>query len=549
MFRAVPLGGLGEIGLNSMAFGSGGELLLIDAGLMFPSPEQPGVEIVLPDFSFLRENAQALRGVVLTHGHEDHVGALPYLLREHSVPVYGTRYTLRSLAHRLEELQISAELREISPRERFTVGERFDVEAVQVAHSVPEGVGLVVRTPDGTAIHTGDFKLDETPPDGRTTDLAAFGEAGEQGVLCLFSDSTNAETPGATPSERVVADTFERVIGEAPGRVIVSMFASNVPRMRHLFELCLAKQRRVVLIGRSMARNVELGRELGMLPFPAGLFASPEEASALAPRNVLILSTGSQAEARSGLWQLLQLNDPPQPIRIQPGDLVLLSARTIPGHERPIGELINQLLERGAKVVTARLESGIHVSGHAAQADQRRLIEAVRPKTFVPIHGELRQLTAHLKIAREAGLSDQQLLLARDGDVISFDGERGAINDSVPHGRLFKDRSGFGDTAPDALRERLALGQGGAVVAVVALDASRRAFVSGPTLHGRGLTDEEARLLPSLAEGVAQELQQLSRDLLGDEPFLREELTAAVRRVFKQRVGRRPVVIPVVVRL
>ncbi len=532
-----------------MAFECRDELLLVDAGLMFPPPEMPGVEVVLPDFSFLRANASKLRGVVLTHGHEDHVGALPYLLRELPLPVYGTRYTLRALEHRLEELGVKAELRELAPGEPVNVGTCFDVEPVRVAHSVPDGVGLVVRTPEGAIVHTGDFKLDESPPDGRTTDLASFGEAGERGVTCLFSDSTNSEVPGATPSERVVAETFERLVGSAPSRVIVSMFASNVPRMRHLLELCLRLQRRVVLMGRSMSRTVSLGRELGHLNLPSGLFVSAEEAATLAPRNVLILATGSQAEPRSGLWQLLQLADPPPPLTLQRGDRVLLSARTIPGHERPLSELINQLIERGAEVLHARLEPGIHVSGHAAQAEQRRMIDLVRPKCFVPIHGELRHLTAHLATARAAGLEEHQVLLARDGDVISFEDGHGQIVDSVPHGRLFRDRSGGGETSLDAFRERRAMNESGVVVATLALDRAKQAVVWGPTLHGRGLNAEEQRLLPSLSQTVRAELAPLTRQQLGDESFVREELLSAVRRAFKAALGRRPNVIPVIVAL
>ncbi|MGQ0503837.1 MAG: ribonuclease J, partial [Myxococcaceae bacterium] len=479
MIKAIPLGGLGEIGLNSMAFECRGEMLLVDAGLMFPTAEMPGVEIVLPDFSYVREHLRKLRGIVLTHGHEDHVGALPYLLREVSVPVYGTKYTLRSLQHRLEEMQVSADLREYEPRSPVRVSDAFEVEPVQVAHSVPDGVGVLVRTPEGTVVHTGDFKIDETPPDGRTTDLQVLGEAGERGVVCLFSDSTNAESPGETPSESVVATTFTRVVGEAPGRVVVSMFASNVVRMRHLLELCQKVGRRVVLMGRSMLRTVELAREIGALSVSSGIFASPEEAAGLPPRQVLILATGSQAEPRSGLWQMLQPSDPPLPIRLQRGDRVILSARTIPGHERPISDLINQLIERGAEVIHARHEPGIHVSGHASAKDQRRVIDVVKPQHFVPIHGELRHLAAHSQIAREAGMEGSRVHLARDGDVLAFDEGRGGIVDAVAHGRLFKDRSGFGDSTPESMRERKLLSETGVVVAVLALDPSRKKIAAG----------------------------------------------------------------------
>jgi ribonuclease J len=545
--RVIPLGGLGEIGLNAMVFELGGERLLVDAGLMFPGPEFPGVDILVPDFSYLFAGSTPLTGLILTHAHEDHIGAVSHLLRQRNVPVYGTRLTLGMLAQRLEELGLQAELREIVPGERFRVGRAFDVEAFRVAHSLPDAVGLAVHTPEGALVHTGDFKLDDVPLDGRPTDLHRLGELGERGVLCLFSDSTNAEVEGETPPERLVAETFARLLPAAPGRVLVAMFASQLHRVQHLLELCEKTGRRVVLAGRAMARNVELAARLGYLRIPEGLLAEPEQGASLPPAKVCILTTGAQGEPLAALSQMLQPEA--QPLRVRAGDTVLVSARTIPGNERPVSALLDALVSAGAVVVHAGTEPGIHVSGHAARAQQRRMLDTVRPRAFVPIHGHLRQLAAHLELARMAQVPADQRLLVRDGDVLDFSSGQGRLVGTVPVGRLPQNRAGNGDVSPEALADRRRLGQNGVVAAAVVLAADGRSFAGPPRLSGRGLTEAEEGVLHSGLEDVQALLEEVSPALRADDAWLREELVRVVRRVFRERTGRRPPVVPLLFKL
>jgi ribonuclease J len=546
MLQVIPLGGLGEIGLNSLVIACNGEMLLIDAGLMFPSEGMPGVDIIIPDFTHLKQNAACLKGVVLTHGHEDHLGALPYLLGEVNVPVYGTRFTLAMARHRLDELGVEADLREIEPREPFNVGTMFKVEASRVTHTVPDAVGFIIRTPEGTFIHTGDFKLDPDPIDGLRTDMERWGEAGEEGVLCLLSDSTNSELTEETGSERVVEQTFERLFQGATGRIVVALFSSNLHRVRHLLTLAEKLGRKVALQGRSMQRNVEMARQLGYLDVPDSLFVHLDTVPLLPAQRVLVLTTGAQGEPRAGLSQLASGDGP---LKVGPGDLVVLSSRPIPGNERGVGALIDQLHWRGAKVVYAQVEPGVHVSGHASRPQQQRVLELVRPSHFIPVHGEGRHLHRHLATAREAGLEPAQCLLAQDGDVVGFEEGRGRFTGSVPSGRIFKDRFGGGMVTPDTLHERVRLSETGLVAAVVVLQRGTQQLVGGPQLSGQGLSLDEQVLLPRVAQDARALFEELSVQLRGDDALVREELTRVVRRAFRLYSSKRPLVVPMVVRV
>jgi len=546
MLHVIPLGGLGEIGLNAMVLACRGEMLLIDAGLMFPSEAAPGVDIIVPDFTHIRKNAAQLKGIVLTHGHEDHTGALPFLLSEVSVPVYGTRFTLAMARQRLEELGVAADLREIEPRTPFSVGSVFTVEASRVTHTVPDAVGYIVRTPEGTIIHTGDFKLDPDPIDGLRTDLERWGEAGEQGVLCLLSDSTNSEYTNETGSERVVEQTFDRLFREAKGRIVVALFASNLHRVRTVLKLAEQLGRKVALQGRSMARNVDLARQLGYLDVPESLFIPLDAVPGLAANRVMLLSTGAQGEARAGLSQLAAGNGA---VRLDPGDMVILSSRPIPGNERAVGALLDQLHWTGARIVYAQVEPGVHVSGHASQPQQRRVLDVVRPRHFIPIHGELRHLHRHLATAREAGLAPERLLLAQDGDLITFEEGRGRFAGSVPTGRVHKDLYSGGVVTPEALQERTKLAETGLVVAAVVIDRASLALMAGPQLSGHGLSLDEQVLLPRVADEARSLFLQMSPQLRGDDAMVREEVTRAVRRAFKLYTAKRPLVVPMVVKV
>ncbi|HEY0095853.1 MAG TPA: ribonuclease J [Archangium sp.] len=547
MLHVIPLGGLGEIGLNAMVIACRGEMLLIDCGLMFPPSGTLGVDIVVPDFRYLKQNASLLKGIVLTHGHEDHVGALPFLLNEVPVPVYGTRFTLAMVRNRLEELAAKADLREIEPRHPFHVGAHFTVEASRVTHTVPDAVGYIVRTPEGPVIHTGDFKLDPDPIDGQRTDLERWGELGDEGVLCLLSDSTNSERTHETGSERLVEQAFERLFRDVTGRIVVGMFASQVHRIQHVLGLAEKLGRKVVTLGRSMARNIDMARQLGFLPgVTDALFVPLEDAATLPPERLLVLATGSQAEPRAGLSQLASGDGP---LRLGPGDLVVLSSRAIPGNERAVSGLIDQLLWRGARVIYPDLEPDVHVSGHASQPQQRRVLDIVRPKNFVPIHGELHHLHRHLATAKESGLAPEHLLLAQDGDLLVFEEGRGRFAGSVPTGRIYRDRFGSGVVTPDILQERTRLAETGLILAALVINRDNLSVMAGPQLTGQGLSLDEQVLLPRVADDARTFFLQMSPQLRGDDAMAREELARSVRRAFRQYTAKRPVVVPMILKV
>lgn len=547
MLKVIPLGGLGEVGMNTMVLEHAGERLLIDCGLMFPRADQHGVDVVLPDFSWVKESAESLKGIVLTHAHEDHLGALPWLLREVNVPVYGTPFTLALARHRLSEAGVTADLREVGPRASFTVGETFSVEPIRVTHSVPDAVGLFIKTPAASLVHTGDFKLDGMPIDGQLTDLDRLGELGDEGVDVLLSDSTNSEVEGWTGSERLVKDTFERLFSQTKGRLVVAMFGSHLHRVRHALELAKQFGRRVLLLGRSLQRNVELAQSVGILEKYDDVIVPFEAAPSLPGSQLLILCTGAQAEPRSALMQML--NPEPGPLRLEPNDTVILSSRTIPGNEAGVSGLINRLLARGVKVITASAEPGIHVSGHASRGEQRKVLEVVKPRSFVPIHGELRHLHRHLVLAKELGFSDDRLFLASDGDVIGFDGDGARTMGRVPVGRHLMRREGVAPVTEQALKERLQLAESGVVVAVVVLQLGSGKVLSGPTLQGQALQSDEAAALPLASENAKYALGELSEAVRSDDARVREELVRAVRKSFKQLLGTRPIVIPLVLRV
>lgn len=547
MLKVIPLGGLGEVGMNTMVLEHAGERLLVDCGLMFPRGDQLGVDVVLPDFSWLKASAEALKGIVLTHAHEDHLGALPWLLREVSVPVYGTPFTLALARHRLDEAGVTADLREMGPRARFTVGESFTVEPLRVTHSVPDAVGLSIKTPAASVVHTGDFKLDGMPIDGHLTDLERMGELGEEGVDVLLSDSTNAEVPGWTGSERLVRDTFERLFGQTKGRLVVAMFGSHLHRVRHALDLARQFGRRALLLGRSLQRNTELAQKVGILEPFQDVLVPFDAATKLPGGQLLVLCTGAQAEPRSALTGLL--NPEPGPLRLEPGDTVILSSRTIPGNEAEVSGLINRLYARGVHVITAAQEPGVHVSGHGSRDEQRRVLEVVKPRSFVPIHGELRHLHRHLALAKEVGLGDDRLFLASDGDVLGFSADGARALGRVPAGRHLMRREGVAPISELALLERRALAESGLVVAVVVLQLGSGKVLHKPTVHGQALQGDELAALPLAAENAALGISELTEAVRCDDARVREELVRSVRRVFKQLLGTRPTVVPLVLRV
>jgi ribonuclease J len=543
--RLIPLGGLGEIGLNMMLVEFGDDLVAVDCGLMFPDDELPGIDYVIPDFSYLRSRRDAFRGVVLTHGHEDHVGALPYLLRELPVPVYGTPLTLALVGEKLREhgQQDSADLRPMRSREPFEVGP-FRIEAIRVTHSIVDGMGLAIDTPVGTIVMTGDFKLDPSPLDNAPSDYRRFAELGDQGVLVLCSDSTNVERPGHTRSEIEVGAALAERFATARGRIILATFASHIHRIQQVLALAARFGRRVALLGRSMERNVAVAAELGYLPVPDGLLAPLEDVVALPAERQLILSTGSQGEPHSAL--ALMAAGEHKYAQIARGDLVVVSARVIPGNERTIGRVINQLYRRGAEVLYDD-NAFVHVSGHASQEDLKLMLNLTRPRYFVPVHGEYRHLLGHARLAASVGLPSERVFLIEDGAILEATKDAARVLDGIPAGRVLVDGKGIGDVGAAVLRERQLLAEDGVVAVALTVDRTGT-VVAGPDLATRGLVyvKENDALLADLRAAVLAALAERAPDEPADREALGARVRLAVRQFVTQRIQRKPVVLPMI---
>jgi len=548
MLRIIPLGGLGEVGLNAMVFETEGEAFLVDCGIMFPQAENLGIDVVLPDMTYLRELGDKLKGVVLTHGHEDHIGALPHLLKEMPLPVWGSRFTLGLLKGRLDEFDISADLRELSAGSTATISEAFRVEGIRVTHSIPDALGLAIHTPEGLVVHTGDFKVDHTPIDDQPIDLKRFGRLGGDGVLALLSDSTNSERAGSTISERKVGRALETIFARARARVVVATFASNIHRIQQVLDISRRFGRKVTLLGRSMQQNVKIAAELGYLDVPFNILVEPERAREMRHHEVTALSTGAQGEPRSALARMAS-GDPNAPLSLDEGDTVILSSRFIPGNEVAIGNVINLLAMRGADVIYESAEE-IHVSGHAHAEEQKLMLRLVDPRHFVPIHGEYRHLLRHVKTAYSVGLTDSQCHLITDGEVLEFAGGAARQAGRVPSGRVYVERRGGPDVPELTLRERALIAETGLVTAVVVIDRTSGAVVRGPEITARGINvPDEARLHADVRSEVLAALDRLSPLLRSDAATVQEEVRLAVRRAYKRSTERKPVVLPLVIEL
>jgi len=543
------LGGLGEIGLNLMTVETAEHLVVVDAGLMFPEDHMLGIDIVIPDFSYLRERRDKLTGLVLTHGHEDHIGAVPFLLKEMPLPVYGTPLTLALLKEKLREhgLLNDAELREIHPREPLTLGP-FEFEFIPVPHSIVDGVGFALRTPQGVLIHSGDFKVDQTPVVGASMDLNRFAHYGEQGVLALLSDSTNAERPGYTMSEREIGDTLEGFIRDAPGRVIIAVFSSHIPRLVQIVRLAAKHGRKILFNGKSMLTNTRIAKELGYLEIPPGMEINVGDLKNLPPAETIIVTTGSQGEPMSALARIAL--EAHKQIHIRKGDLVILSSRFIPGNERAITTVINNLYRLGAEVVYKQV-ADIHTSGHASQEELKLLLNLTRPRYFIPIHGELRHLIKHQHLARAVGIPEEGLLLAKDGEQVRFENGQAVISGGIEVGRVFVDGKGVGDVSRIVLRDRRHLAGDGLVIALVAVDHSAGALVSEPDLITRGFTleEEQAPLLEQarkvFREIVERSLTEPNQDWLE----IQAQAGKALRKLFFKALERRPMILPLILTL
>src|SRR5215470_212250 len=553
--RLVPLGGLGEVGMNCLSVETAQARLVIDCGVLFPGGEAAlGVEIITPDFAHLRTAGPPVAAVLLTHAHEDHVGALPYLLREHpEAPVCGTRYTLGVVKEKLAEHGISPRFLELSPRTSIPLG-GMEVEPLQVTHSIPDAVGYALRTPAGVLVHTGDFKVDWSPPDGRLLDVRRFAELGDEGVACLLSDSTNAERPGASVSESEVGEAMARIFGApyARGRIVVAMFGSNIHRVQSVVRAAVQHGRKVCLLGRSLQQNVRLALDMGYLRCPPDLFVDPEAADHFGPLELAVVCTGAQGEPHSALSRLA-LGEHPA-VKLTRGDLVILSSRSIPGNERAVANLVDHLVRRGCNVLSTLGESAelIHTTGHACQGEQRMILDLVRPRSFVPVHGEFRMLVAHARTAEASGVDPPGCLVAEDGDVVEVrpEGPASVVPGAAAAGRIYLDsRGALADVGEIVLRDRRLLADSGMLVCLCVLDRKSGALLREPELSGRGVAGlDESRIEQARGAALAA-LQELLPAQRTDRASVEEALRRAVRSVFKKGFEKRPMVLPVVLEM
>jgi ribonuclease J len=545
--RVVFLGGLGEIGRNCACIEVEGRILLLDCGLMFPDPEMPGIDLVLPDFTYLRDNAERVEGCIVTHGHEDHCGALSFLLRELEFPIYGSALTLGLARSRIEEQGLLSRTRLVTVRdgERRRIGP-IDVEFIPVTHSVPHGFATAFHTPQGVILHTGDFKIDLNPVDGRATDLARIGALADgPGIRLLLSDSTNAEEEGHTASERRVGRVLASLFAAHPDkRVIMACFASHIHRIQQIAEAAIANGRTVATLGRSMARNVALARSMGLLHIPDDRLVDIERVGDLDPRRVCVISTGSQGEPMSALALMAAADN--RWITVGPGDLVVLSSHAIPGNETSVGKVIDGLTRLGAEVVHSGLAE-VHVSGHAKREELRTMLSLARPECFIPVHGEFRHLTHHARLAEEMGVDPERILLAEDGDVIELTDRGIDFAGEVPAGYLYVDGI-VGDVGQGVLRDRRVLAEEGVVIVVVTVDAKTGEVLTGPEIITRGWVHapEAEELLGEARQTVLAALEEAAESGAVDFETLKRRARQALGRFVSDRTRRRPMIVPVV---
>jgi len=544
----IPLGGLGEFGLNMMVVRYGDDLLVIDAGMMFPEAELLGVDIVIPDITYLKENRAAIRGIVLTHGHEDHIGAIPYILRDLDVPVYGTQFTLALVRRRLEEhgLLDNARLREIVPGRTLELGP-FKVEPIPVTHSTIDCVALAITTPAGVIIHTGDFKIDATPIDGRTFDLHTLARYGNEGVLALVADSTNIERPGHTPSERAVRPRLEDLIRAAPRKVVVSCFASSIHRIQQVIDIAEQLDRKVAFVGRSMVDNVEIAHDLSRLRIPDGMVVKPQNIREMDPKKLVVLVSGTQAEPLSSLSRIAVDNH--RFVSLNHSDTVILSARIIPGNEKAIFRMIDHMFRRHALV---HYEDGagqpIHVSGHASQEELKLVLNLVRPRFFFPVHGEYRQLFRHAAMAEKMGAVSGRVLLVENGQQIEMTKTAANVRGVVPAGRVCVDSGSLEEIEEAVIRDRQHLAEDGVVVPIIAIDKHTGRIEGLPEVVSRGLfaSDNGQELTSRAREVVLRTIENSNPDETADWTVIKEKIRADLRRFLNRQTSKRPLVLPVI---
>ncbi len=550
----VPLGGVGEIGLNMTVFEYGDDMLVVDAGLMFPDAEMLGVDIVIPDFSYLIDNKERLLGVVLTHGHEDHIGALPFLLRELNVPIYGTRLTLGFVKEKLREHELDAEaqLIVVKPRDVVELGS-FRVEFIRVTHSIVDGVGLGITTPAGRVVHTGDFKIDPTPVDGEVMDLRTFAEYGDKGTLVLLSDSTNAGKGGYTFSEKEVRRGLEDIFGRARGRIVVATFASNIHRVQQIVDVAVMHNRKVILNGKSMIANAQIALDLGYLKIPPDTWHKIDALKTLPDEQIVMITTGSQGEPMSALSRMAANEH--KHFQIRKGDTIILSSKMIPGNERDITRIINHLFKHGAEVFYEKV-SEIHVSGHASKEELKLMLSLIKPKYFIPVHGEYRHLVYHAQLAKKVNIPEENIFILENGEVMEFTRDSARRAGLVNVGRVYIDGKTAGSTAEAGvdtvvLRDRMKLAHDGVVIVILGIEKTSGKVVTGPDIVSRGFVFEDAsqELLAEVKDVVMDTLTLMIPEAKGDWSLVSARVRSALKKFINKRMERRPMILPIIMEI
>ena len=543
--QIIPLGGLGEIGKNMTVIRVDDEILVIDAGLMFPDEDMLGIDLVIPDISYLIENKDKIKAIVLTHGHEDHIGALPYVLKKINVPVYGTRLTLGILEGRLKENGVdSSNLHSVMQGDIINVG-CFSVGFIRVNHSIPDAVGLSIKTPVGMIVHTGDFKLDYTPIDGKMTDFRRFSELGNKGVLVMMADSTNSEREGHTPSERTVGAAFDRAFHNARGRIIVATFSSNVHRIQQVIDTAVRYKRHVAVLGRSMVNVVNISLELGYITAPEGTIVDIDEIHNYRMEQMVIITTGSQGEPMSALTRMSMSDH--RKVGIVPGDTVIISATPIPGNEKLVSKTIDNLMKLGANVIYGR-NQGIHVSGHASREELKLMHNLVRPKFFIPVHGEYHHLVQHARLARELGMPKENIFISENGQILEFTRDKGQVAGKVTAGMVMVDGLGVGDVGNIVLRDRRQLSQDGILIVVVTMNKQTHRVVSGPDIVSRGFVyvRESEALMDEATARVQQALDRCEDEKVKEWAAIKSNVRDALGRYLFEKTRRRPMILPII---
>lgn len=543
--RIIPLGGLGEIGKNMMLIEYQDSIIIVDAGMMFPEDQMPGIDFVIPDFSYITERRNKVKALLLTHGHEDHIGALPYLLKEVNVPVYGTRLTIGFARNRLEEHTFTDKpvFIEIKPREKVSFG-AISAEFFRVCHSVADGVGIAFHTPHGIIIHSGDFKIDFTPVSDDTFDFRKLSEFGEKGVLLLMSDSTNAENKGYTPSESKLNDSLFETITGSDGKVLVALFASNIHRMQQIFDICSRAEKKVAVLGMSMEKNIAMAKDLGYLKYKESILISPEKVNSYKNNKVVVLTTGSQGEPMSALSRIAASKY--KSFDIEKGDTVILSASIIPGNEKTVSRIVNVLFRKGASVLYEGFED-LHVSGHASQEELKLIIAITKPKYFIPIHGEFRHLIHHSNLAKQVGVEEKNIIIAEDGDVININESGIAIDDKVTAGHVYIDGKSIGDVESTILRERHKISEDGIIIVIIPIGVEDSSILH-PEIISRGFVYSiEAEIFTEAKDIVFDMARKYIRDKTNDRLVLINRVKKALKNYFFKKTAQSPLIVPVVI--